>query len=98
MAGMGGSRATPQWFLNRQAAGKGRIQIGEQEHDVDAHLAGSTERDALWPLVADRAPQFARWQARTGRSLPVTALTVKSPSGLGLPTHEDCPRRASHRS
>ena len=80
--GMGGSRAIPQWFLNLQAAGKGCIQIGGQEHDVDAHLASNIERDALWPLIAGRAPHFARWQARTGRSLPVIVLTVRSSSGL----------------
>lgn len=44
---MGGSKAIPQWFLNLQAAGKGRIQIRGREHDVDAHPTSDAERGKL---------------------------------------------------
>jgi len=40
---MGGSKAIPQWFLNLQAAGKGHIQIGRREHDVDAHFTSDAK-------------------------------------------------------
>ena len=76
--GMGGSKAIPQWFVNLQAAGKGRIRVGGREHDVDARLISGAERDKLWPQVAARAPHFAKWQARIGRTLPVAVLTVHS--------------------
>ena len=76
--GMGGSRRTPQWFLNLEAAGKGHARIGGREHDVDAHLASGAERNELWPQIAARAPHFARWQVRTGRELPVAVLTVNA--------------------
>src|SRR6266540_2378811 len=76
--GMGGSKRTPQWFLNLEAAGKGRIRIREHEHDVDARLASDVERDELWPQVAARAPHFAKFQARTGRTLPIVVLTAQS--------------------
>ena len=79
--GMGGSRATPQWFLNLCAAGKGRIRIGGRDRDVDARLLSGAERDKLWPQIAARAPHFAKWQARTGRALPVAVLTVRSSPG-----------------
>jgi len=75
---MGGSKRTPQWFLNLEAAGKGRIRIREHEHDVDARLASDVERDELWPQVAARAPHFAKFQARTGRTLPIVVLTAQS--------------------
>ncbi len=78
--GMGGSKAVPQWFLNLQAAGRGRIRIGELELEVDARPASGAERDELWPPVAARAPHFARWQARTGRRLPVVVLTARAPA------------------
>lgn len=73
--GMGGAKAIPQWFLNLQAAGKARIQLRGQEHDVDAHLLGEAERDKVWPQIATRAPHFAKWQVRTGRMFPIAALT-----------------------
>jgi F420H(2)-dependent quinone reductase len=78
--GMGGSKAVPQWFLNLQAAGRGRIRIGERELEVDARLASGAERDELWPQVAARAPHFARWQARSGRILPVVVLSARAPA------------------
>ena len=77
--GMGGSKAIPQWFLNLQAAGKGRTQIRERQQDVEARLISGTEREKLWPQIAARAPHFAKWQARTGRVLPVVVLTAQSP-------------------
>jgi deazaflavin-dependent oxidoreductase (nitroreductase family) len=76
--GMGGSKRTPQWFLNLKAAGKGRIRIGARQREVDAHLTSGAERDELWAQIALRAPHFARFQARTGRILPIVVLITDS--------------------
>lgn len=78
--GMGGAKETPQWFMNLKAAGKSRIRIREQEYDVNAYLASEAERDELWPQIAARAPHFAKWQERTGRTLPIVMLTARSSS------------------
>jgi deazaflavin-dependent oxidoreductase (nitroreductase family) len=76
--GMGGSRQTPQWFLNLKPAGTGHVRIREQEHDVDARLPADAELAELWSQVAARAPHFAKWQVRTGRTFPVAVLTTRS--------------------
>src|SRR5258708_17316655 len=73
--GMGGSRRTPQWFLNLKAAGKGHIRIREREHDDDAHLTRGAQRDEVWAQLAPRPPHFAKVQARAGPTLPTVALT-----------------------
>jgi deazaflavin-dependent oxidoreductase (nitroreductase family) len=78
--GMGGSMRTPQWFLNLQAAGQGQVQIGARAHHVTAHLPTSAERGTLWPHIAARAPHFAKWQARTGRTVPISILTARPAS------------------
>jgi deazaflavin-dependent oxidoreductase (nitroreductase family) len=75
--GMGGSTRTPQWYLNLRAASQGHVQIGAREHDVTAHLPNSAGRGTLWPHIAAQAPHFAKWQARTGRTLPVIILTAR---------------------
>ncbi|SRR6266568_1872986 len=76
--GMGGSRRTPQWFLNLKAAGRGHIRIRDREHDVDARQATDEERAELWPQVAARAPHFAKFQVRTGRTFPIAILAKHS--------------------
>ena len=64
--------------LNFQAGGRARIRIREQEHEVDAHVAGDAERAQLWGQIATEAPSFARFQARTGRTFPLAVLTTRS--------------------
>jgi len=78
--GMGGSKETPQWLLNLEAAGKGHIRVRERECDVDARPTSDAERDELWPQIATQAPHFAKWRARTGRTLPLVVLTARSSS------------------
>ena len=78
---MGGSKATPQWFLNLQAAGKAHIQLRGREHDVNAHVTSEAEREKLWPQIAARAPHFAKWQVRTGRMFPIAVLIIHSSPG-----------------
>jgi hypothetical protein len=47
---------------------------------VGTGMGGSKETPQLWPQIAARAPHFAEWQARTGRTLPIVVLTVHSSS------------------
>lgn len=76
--GMGGSKRTPQWFLNLQAAGRARIRIREREHEVDAHVADDAERAQFWAQIATEAPSFAKFEVRTGRTFPIAVLTTRS--------------------
>jgi deazaflavin-dependent oxidoreductase (nitroreductase family) len=75
--GMGGSKRTPQWFLNLQAAGRARIRTREREHEADAHVAGDAERAQLWGQIATEAPSFAKFEVRTGRTFPIAVLTTR---------------------
>lgn len=79
--GMGGSKGTPQWFLNLKAAGGGRIRILDREREVAARVTDGTERDQLWTQVAARAPHFAKYQQRAGRTVPIAVLTTQSREG-----------------
>src|SRR5262249_47349387 len=76
--GRPGSKQTPQWFLNLQAAGHADIRIREQEHDVDVRVSTGDERNQLWAKVAGRSPQFAKFQERIGRTQPIAVLTARS--------------------
>jgi deazaflavin-dependent oxidoreductase (nitroreductase family) len=79
--GMGGSKRTPQWFRNLRAAGRARIRIRERDHEVDAHVAGDSERAQLWGQIASEAPGFVKFQVRAGRTFPIAVLMTRSTAG-----------------
>ena len=83
--GMGGSKATPQWFRNLAVAGAGQIRVRDQDHEVEAHVASAAERDELWDVIAARAPHFDKWQVRIGRSFPVAVLTHRTSAQASEP-------------
>ena len=56
----------------------GQIRVGEPERQVDARLINDAEREELRAQVAEQAPHFARFQARTGRTLPIAILSERS--------------------
>ncbi|MEV7965442.1 nitroreductase/quinone reductase family protein [Sphaerisporangium sp. NPDC088356] len=71
----GGMKNNPQWIGNLRAAGWARIQLGGEEHDVDARVTEGTERDDLWAgVVLARAPFFSRYQEKSGRVIPIAVL------------------------
>ena len=75
-ASAGGMKASPQWIHNLNAARAARVRIGEYQYDVDARLASSGERDDLWRnVVLTRAPFFADYEKKSGRTIPLALLT-----------------------
>jgi deazaflavin-dependent oxidoreductase (nitroreductase family) len=71
----GGAPKTPSWVFNLRANPRTTIQIGKNKWEVVAREATDEERDRLWPMVVDRYADFAVYQARTDRKLPVIVLT-----------------------
>jgi deazaflavin-dependent oxidoreductase (nitroreductase family) len=79
--GMGGSKVTPQWFLNLQPAGKGHIQIGRREHDVDApHQRGRTRQ----VVAADHGARTALRQMAGANRTQTPGRCPDRPLLLGL--------------
>lgn len=73
----GGAKADPQWIRNLAATDRARIQIGADEHEVAARIAGGDERDRLWrEVVVAKAPGFAKYEDKSGRVIPVAVLNV----------------------
>jgi deazaflavin-dependent oxidoreductase (nitroreductase family) len=78
VASRGGSDATPAWWLNLRAKPATTVQVGSRHHDVVAHQASPEEKQRLWPLVVDQYGDYAVYQQRTKREIPVIVL---SPAG-----------------
>jgi deazaflavin-dependent oxidoreductase (nitroreductase family) len=72
----GGSAAEPQWMRNVRAASTAHVQIKRQQQDVAVRMAEGEERDRLWrDVVVARAPSFAAYEGKSGRTMPLAVLT-----------------------
>ena len=71
----GGSPKTPSWVFNLRANPRTTIQIGSRKWEVVAREATGEERERLWPMVVANYPDFAVYQERTERQIPLLVLT-----------------------
>jgi deazaflavin-dependent oxidoreductase (nitroreductase family) len=77
VASYGGDARHPQWYRNLLANPVARVQLGRTVITAHATVATGTLRERLWPLVVANWPDYADYQARTERELPVVVLTAK---------------------
>jgi deazaflavin-dependent oxidoreductase (nitroreductase family) len=78
-ASAGGGKADPQWIQNLGAAGKAHITVYEEGYEVDARIVANAERDELWQeVVVAQAPFFAKYEEKSGRTIPLAQLTKQS--------------------
>lgn len=76
----GGMKDVPQWTRNLEAAKHAQIRIGSDTSEVDAHVAHGAEQDELYREIVTRAPFFADYERKAGRTLPVAVLTPAAKS------------------
>jgi deazaflavin-dependent oxidoreductase (nitroreductase family) len=70
----GGSDATPAWWLNLQANPATTVQIKRERRNVVARQATAEERAELWPRLTEIYGDYAVYQTRTSREIPVIIL------------------------
>lgn len=76
-ASAGGSKADPQWIHNLGTAEKAHISVYGDQHEVDARIVDGAERDQPWQeVVLARAPFFAKYEEKSGRTIPLAVLTT----------------------
>jgi deazaflavin-dependent oxidoreductase (nitroreductase family) len=75
VASRGGDDRPPAWFLNLQADPEVGVSLqGEPRRPMRARVADADERARLWPrVVADHA-NYAGYQTRTTREIPLVLL------------------------
>jgi deazaflavin-dependent oxidoreductase (nitroreductase family) len=74
-ASKGGADTHPDWFLNLMAHPDVQAEVGDDTIDVHAVEVTGGERDTLYERQAALYPQFAEYQRRTKRIIPVIALS-----------------------
>jgi deazaflavin-dependent oxidoreductase (nitroreductase family) len=76
-ASKAGAPTNPAWYHNLKAHPDARIEVGTETHDVTATELTGEERDRIFSAMAARAPQFAEYEKKTDRTIPVVALIPK---------------------
>jgi deazaflavin-dependent oxidoreductase (nitroreductase family) len=85
VASNAGLDSDPGWFLNLMANPDTTVRIGRTIRDVHARLADPVERARFWPRLVRLDPDFATYQARSAREIPVVILEPRQPAGTGVP-------------
>jgi deazaflavin-dependent oxidoreductase (nitroreductase family) len=70
-----GRDSDPAWAFNLRAHPEAGVEIGtDPPRSVTARELPRPERDALYPVIVERAPGFAEYEKRTARVIPVFEL------------------------
>jgi deazaflavin-dependent oxidoreductase (nitroreductase family) len=73
-ASYAGAPNNPAWFHNLVANPDTTIEIGEGTRPVRARVAEGDERKRIWEAQKTEVPQFAEYEAKTEREIPVVVL------------------------
>ena len=74
IASKGGYPKTPAWFYNLRANPQTTMRIGRELRPVRAREATGEERDRLYAAATKLYRNYAVYQARTDRKIPVIVL------------------------
>jgi deazaflavin-dependent oxidoreductase (nitroreductase family) len=75
VASAGGEPKHPAWYLNLHANPRVTVQIGGEIRQMLAATATGQERAQLWAQIVAVASNFAGYQEKTTREIPVVILT-----------------------
>ena len=76
-ASKAGAPTHPAWYHNLLADPSATVEVGTETFEVDARVSTGEERDRLFNRQAGIYPQFAEYEQKTTRQIPVVALTRK---------------------
>ena len=75
VASRGGDDKAPAWFLNLQENPDVEVSLqGAATQPMRARVASPAERERLWPLVTADHSNYAGYQTRTTREIPLVLL------------------------
>ncbi|GHO84446.1 nitroreductase family deazaflavin-dependent oxidoreductase [Dictyobacter formicarum] len=73
-ASKAGAPTNPDWYHNLKANPEATVEVGTETFKVKAIEVAGEERDRLYNTQARLAPNFAEYQQKTTRLIPVVAL------------------------
>ena len=74
-ASNGGAPNNPRWYHNLKAQPNVTIETGTDRIPIQANEAAGEERDRLFRMSVQHAPQLGEYEKQAGRTIPVIVLT-----------------------
>jgi F420H(2)-dependent quinone reductase len=74
----GGAPEHPVWVYNVRKEPHVELQDGTERHDYIARETSGEERELWWKRAVEAYPDYADYQRKTDRLIPVFVLTRKS--------------------
>jgi deazaflavin-dependent oxidoreductase (nitroreductase family) len=79
VASRGGDDHHPAWFLNLQAHPEVQVRLkGGPPQPMHARVASPDERARLWPQITAEHKNYAGYQSKTDREIPLVLLEPRS--------------------
>ena len=74
IASYGGRDRHPEWYLNLLADPSVTARVADRKVVLTARTASSAEREEWWPRVVASYGEYAVYQTRTEREIPIVIL------------------------
>jgi deazaflavin-dependent oxidoreductase (nitroreductase family) len=74
-ASKAGAPENPAWYHNLRANPTATVEVGSDTVEVQAAVTEGDERERLFSKQKELMPQFADYEQKTTRQIPVVALT-----------------------
>ena len=79
VASRGGDDTHPAWFLNLRDQPEVEVSLGgKPKVKMTATVASAEERARMWPIITGRFKNYAGYQSKTDREIPVVVLEPQS--------------------
>lgn len=76
VASRGGDDVHPAWYLNIVADSRVNVRYkGGPLREMKARIASADERARMWPLVTAKYKNYAAYQSKTTREIPLVVLS-----------------------
>ena len=73
-ASMAGAPTSPAWYHNIVADSNVTLEVGAEKHAAKAAAVDRAERDRVYAIMAAKYPNFAEYETKTTRVIPVVKL------------------------
>ncbi len=78
IASAGGNDRHPAWFLNLQEEPTVTVRLKDGTQTMQARIATGEERSTIWSQVTEKYGNYASYQRKTEREIPVVVLEPSS--------------------